>query len=55
MPNKMPNDILKSKKLKIGFDPRLFKKGRCKKSLIKIIVNLSQLVQILLTKFGKEK
>ena len=24
MPNKMPNDILKNKKLLIGFDPRLF-------------------------------
>ena len=31
MPNKMPNDILKSKKLKIGFDPRLFTKRTLQK------------------------
>ena len=54
MPNKMPNDILKSKKLKIGLIQDYSQKGRYKKSLIKY-VNLSQLIQILLTKFGNEK
>ena len=55
IPNKMPADILKGKKLSIGFDPNLF----TEKSLFiffgKINLNLNQFFKILLIKFGKEK
>ena len=45
-PDKMPNDILKNKKISIGFDPKLFTKNIGYFFLKKINVFLNQYIKI---------
>ena len=55
IPNQMPSDILRKKKLLIGFDPNLFTRKSLSIFLVKVNLTINHLLIILLMKFGKEK
>ena len=55
IPDKMPSDILKRKKLSIGFDPNLFTEKTLSIFLEKMNVNLNQLLKNLIDEIWKRK